>query len=98
VPLNRQNNADWQMGGRDPTSWLADFALITEIDAVRVANGWSGGYDQQFAIVLPPGITTCFGDGSNTCSDNFFCAYHSYYNVQPGPNVPYASMQIPLQP
>jgi Lamin Tail Domain/IPT/TIG domain len=58
---------------------LTDEQLYTEIEAIRAAQGWSGGLAQQFALVLPPGVTTCIGGSLwDVCSDNYFCAYHSW--------------------
>ena len=58
---------------------LTDAQLYIEIENVRAAQGWSGGLAHQFALVLPPNVTTCFGGSAwDVCSDNYFCAYHSW--------------------
>jgi IPT/TIG domain len=64
----------------EPSPCISEQSLVDEIDNVRQAHGFSTGMTNQFAIVLPPGVTTCDIDGNCSNFPNFiFCAYHSYY-------------------
>jgi len=67
-------------GGADAgppyTTCLYDSQLQTELSAYIEAEKLPTGPTQLYFILLPHKVVTCFGAGE--CSNNIFCAYHSY--------------------
>lgn len=68
---------------------LTEAQLVTEINSVLTANGWTANGTHLFFIMLPSNVDTC-GDSNpaNGCASNAFCAYHDssgslYFAVQP---------------
>jgi IPT/TIG domain len=75
-------------------------SLVDEIGNTLVSNSWPhGGLSSQFAIILPPGVSTC--DGTDACSvgelNTAFCAYHSYFTDGITSN-PYVFLTLPYEP
>jgi hypothetical protein len=75
--------------GGDPgppyTKCLEDSQLKTEISKVVTEKGLPKGPTQLYFLLLPHKVATClpeFSGGKQVCSNNFFCAYHSY--IEPG--------------
>ena len=78
------------------TICITDQDVINEIASVQSANGWTGGLINQFALILPPNVDTCFDSTSDSCSYNQFCAYHSWY-VYNGSSTPYVYLNLPYE-
>jgi hypothetical protein len=72
---------------------LTDAQIENEVRTVMGDQGWSAGLTNQFAVILPTGVDTCFDGTSTTCSGNVFCAYHSAFGPVASPtiylNLPY---------
>jgi hypothetical protein len=77
---------------------ISEQSLVDEINTIRIAHGLPTGMSYQFAIVLPPRVTTCDVDGN--CSDDIFCAYHSYYLTQQtdDPSTDVVFLTLPFEP
>jgi hypothetical protein len=58
------------------THCLTDTQLKTELSGYIVAHTLPKGPAQQYILLLPHRVVTCF-TGSSECSNNVFCAYHS---------------------
>ena len=60
----------------------ADEMCVTDADvqarviASAIANGWPTGASDAYFVITPPGMGVCYV--TNQCSDNLFCAYHSW--------------------
>lgn len=62
------------------TKCLYDSQLQTELAAYITAQSLPKGPTQLYFVLLPHKVVTCLGAGQ--CSNNVFCAYHSY--IEPG--------------
>jgi PKD repeat protein len=63
------------------TTCLTDAQLQTELSSFVAAKKLAKGPTQLYFLLLPHKVVTCF-TGEPVCSNNFFCAYHSY--IEPG--------------
>jgi PKD repeat protein len=67
------------------TKCLFDHQLQTQLSTFIGEHGLPKGPNQQYFLLLPHKVATCLEEtvgGSQVCSNNFFCAYHSY--ISPG--------------
>jgi PKD domain-containing protein len=67
------------------TTCLFDSQLQTELKSYIAANSLAKGITQQYFVLLPHKVVTCLPqviEGKQVCSNNFYCAYHSY--IEPG--------------
>jgi PKD repeat protein len=72
------------------TKCLFDSQLQTQLSTFINEHGLPKGPSQQYFLLLPHKVATCFpeeievevGVFEEVCSNNFFCAYHSY--ISPG--------------
>src|SRR5207253_1454689 len=78
----------------DGSTCIMDYQLAIEAEAVRSAQGWNLGLGDQYVILTPPNVTTCF-DEFGDCSDNVYCAYHSYEGSTLNPLI---YLHIPFEP
>jgi hypothetical protein len=70
---------------------LTDTELVNEIEAVKAANGWSGGLDMLYVILTPRNVNICVDWAPGVpCSTNTFCAYHSWDGLSSNPAIIYA--------
>jgi IPT/TIG domain len=84
----------------DGTTCITDDQLAAEVEAVRAAHSspaWPRGLADQYVILTPPDVTTCFGDGSGACSDNWYCAYHFFRPLVSAPPSPLIYLHIPYE-
>jgi hypothetical protein len=62
------------------TRCLTDGQIVSEINRVASAQGWTENGTTQFFMFTPKDVGTCFSSGarssSNPCSFTDFCAYH----------------------
>jgi hypothetical protein len=63
---------------------LTDQQLQTELQSFLSAHGEPNGLSNEYILLTPPGVATCFDTGGQQCSGNagpggkqVFCAYHS---------------------
>jgi PKD domain len=64
---------------------LFDEQLREELSTVIGEHGLPKGPTQLYFVLLPHNVATCMElviEGKQVCSNNFFCAYHSY--ISPG--------------
>ena len=64
------------------TICLTDAQLQTEIDRVLTADGLPRGLTNEYFLLTPPDVVSCFDPAGTACSGNAstnakFCAYHS---------------------
>src|SRR4051794_20244559 len=55
---------------------VTDADIQARVIANAVAQGWPSGASDVYFVITPPGMGICYS--SNHCSDNTFCAYHSW--------------------
>ncbi len=76
--------------GVEYTSCISDAKLAAEANAVLAAKSWPHGLGDEYYMVLPPHVGSCFGTSLGSgCFDAAFCAYHSYTGSpepEPEPN------------
>jgi len=70
---------------------LTDQQLHTEIQRVLTVNGWHGGTGNEFFLMTPNGVGSCFDSTSTICTTNVYCAYHSDFFDLNGEDVIYAN-------
>ncbi|MFI5122990.1 MAG: PKD domain-containing protein, partial [Vicinamibacteria bacterium] len=56
---------------------LTDAQLRAQLNTFITANGLPKGMSTEYFVFTPPNVTTCFNTTS-TCSDDTYCAYHSF--------------------
>ena len=80
------------------TACLFDGQLQSELTSFIAENGLPRGSQQLYFVLLPHNVATCLPEkiaGKQVCSNNFFCAYHSW--IEPGSNeVIYADIPFSL--
>jgi chitodextrinase len=80
------------------TTCLFDSQVQTELSKYIGEHSLPTGPTQLYFVVLPRPVVTCLlevEEGEQVCSNNFFCAYHSW--ISPGPNeVIYADIPFSL--
>src|SRR2546421_1364042 len=84
----------------DGATCISDDQLAAKVEAVRAAHSspaWPRGLADQYVILTPENITTCFSDGSGACSDNWYCAYHYFRPLVSAPSNPLIYMHIPFE-
>lgn len=80
----------------NPAPCLTDAQLVTQINSVITAQGWTKSATHMFFIYTPRGTTSCVDGVSDICSYNFYCAYHSNQGTGGGALI-YANMAYPVQ-
>jgi PKD repeat protein len=78
---------------------LFDSQLQTELSTVIGEESLSKGPTQLYFVLLPHNVATCLPEtieGKQVCSNNFFCAYHSYINPGTANEVIYADIPFSL--
>ncbi len=78
---------------------LFDKQLQEELTTVIAENGLPRGPSQLYFVLLPHNIATCLPEtigGKQVCSNNFYCAYHSYVNPATANEVIYADIPFSL--
>src|SRR3954451_7821278 len=61
---------------------VTDADIQARVIANAIANGWPTGASDAYFVITPPGMGVCYA--TNQCSDNLFCAYHSWTGSGPG--------------
>lgn len=65
--------------GESFTACITDAKLEAEVNADVTAKSWPKGLADEYYVVLPPEVGSCFQEGSEFfCFDEEFCAYHNY--------------------
>jgi hypothetical protein len=62
----------------DITKCLTDAQIITEIDNVINARGWTRNATNMFFMFTPIGVGSCFSSGGGSCAYTAYCAYHGF--------------------
>jgi hypothetical protein len=78
---------------------LFDSQLQTELSRYVGEQGLPTGPTQLYFLLLPHTIATCLPpveEGEQVCSNNFFCAYHSYINPGSPSEIIYADIPFSL--
>jgi chitodextrinase len=58
---------------------LSDPALTDELSSFVAAHGLPGGLANQYFLFTPPGVGSCYDDGTGPqCAFDVWCAYHSW--------------------
>jgi hypothetical protein len=77
---------------------LFDEQIQEQLSTFIGAEGLPKGPSQLYFVMLPHNVASCLPEvveGKQVCSNNFFCAYHSW--VSPGPNeIIYADIPFSL--
>jgi hypothetical protein len=60
------------------TACITDAKLEDEVESVVNAQGWPDGLGDEYYVVLPPHVGSCFETAGKVCFDKQFCAYHSF--------------------
>jgi hypothetical protein len=60
---------------------LTDQQIQDELANVIAAKGWSAGPDSLFILMTPNGVGSCANGASLQCATNYYCAYHSSFNL-----------------
>jgi hypothetical protein len=76
------------------TKCLMDEQLQEELHEFVLKNGLPTGLSQLYFLLLPHKVVTCFPE--EECSNNVFCAYHSYVEAGPGNEIIYSSIPFSL--
>jgi hypothetical protein len=58
---------------------LTDQQIQTEIQNVLTTNAWHGSTTTMFFLLTPDNVGSCFDATNATCTNNVYCAYHSYF-------------------
>ncbi len=77
------------------TTCLYDSQLQSELSAYVTAHSLPTGPAQLYFLLLPHKVVTCF-EGGTECSNNVFCAYHSYINAGEAGEIIYADIPFSL--
>ncbi len=78
---------------------LFDGQLQSELSAFISEEGLPKGPTQLYFLLLPHNVATCLPEtigGKQVCSNNFFCAYHSYINPGTTGEIIYADIPFSL--
>ena len=85
------------------TKCLFDSQLRTELSAYIGANKLPKGPTQLYFLLLPHKVVTCFNETKKeeeefgqVCSNNYFCAYHSYIEPVGTSEIIYADIPFSL--
>jgi PKD repeat protein len=62
------------------TTCLTDAQLQARLEAYVAKEKLPTGPTEQYFLLLPHKVVTCFASTGGTCSNNVFCAYHSAIN------------------
>jgi hypothetical protein len=77
---------------------LFDEQIQEQLSTFISAEGLPKGPSQLYFVMLPHNVASCLPEvlaGKQVCSNNFFCAYHSW--ISPGPNeIVYADIPFSL--
>lgn len=76
------------------TKCLTDGQLRTELSAYITANALPKGPSQLYFLLTPHKVVTCLGVGE--CSNNLFCAYHSYIAPSTANEIIYSEIPFSL--
>jgi hypothetical protein len=79
-PASGCSGAPGATGGR----CLTDQQIQNELQSYLSAHGYPAGMTNEYFVLTPPAVASCFDAGGNVCSGNagpggtpYFCAYHS---------------------
>jgi PKD repeat protein len=78
---------------------LFDSQLQTELSKFIEVHGLPTGPTQLYFLALPHSVATCLPtveEGEQVCSNNFFCAYHSYITPGTASEIIYAAIPFSL--
>jgi PKD repeat protein len=78
---------------------LFDSQLQIELAKFIKSRGLPTGPTQLYFLALPHSVTTCLpavAEGEQECSNNLFCAYHSYINPGTASEIIYAAIPFSL--
>jgi PKD repeat protein len=78
---------------------LFDSQLQAELSTAIAEKGLPTGLGQLYFVLLPHDVATCLAEkveGKQVCSNNFYCAYHSYSGPGTGHEVIYADIPFSL--
>ncbi len=78
---------------------LFDAQLKAELSGFVAENGLPVGPSQLYLVLLPHSVATCLPEvisGKQVCSNNFYCAYHSYVNPGSASEIVYADIPFSL--
>lgn len=81
------------------TRCLFDKQLQEELTTVIAENGLPKGPTQLYFVLLPHNVATCLPEkfeGKQVCSNNFYCAYHSYISPGTANEIIYADIPFSL--
>src|SRR5262249_28907593 len=56
---------------------ITDAQLLTEINNVIAAQGWTANSTTQFFMFLPQNAGSCFDSSGSQCAYTYYCAYPS---------------------
>jgi hypothetical protein len=77
----------------DTTVCLSDAQLRSELSSFITAHNLPRGMSNEYFIVTPPNIGSCFSSASTSCAYTQYCAYHSSFGTGSGltlyANIPY---------
>jgi hypothetical protein len=83
-PISGCSGAPSATGGR----CLTDQQVQNELQSYLSAHGYPAGMTNEYFVLTPPAVATCFDAGGDVCSGNagpggtpYFCAYHSTTNT-----------------
>jgi len=78
---------------------LFDKQLQEELSAFIAEKGLPRGPTQLYFVLLPHNVATCLPEvveGKQVCSNDFYCAYHSYINPGTANEIIYADIPFSL--
>ena len=81
------------------TQCLFDSQLQSELSEFITAHSLPKGPTQLYFVLLPHKVVTCLAgvvEGKQVCSNNFYCAYHSYIAPGTASEVIYADIPFSL--
>lgn len=81
------------------TKCLYDEQLQQELSSYIKNHSLPKGSNQLYFLLLPHKVVTCFKEkveGEEACSNNVFCAYHSYINPGTASEIIYADIPFSL--
>lgn len=81
-------------GGPPYTKCLYDSQLQSELSAYIGSHDLPTGPTQLYFLLLPHKVVTCFAAGE--CSNNVYCAYHSYIKPGESDEIIYAAIPFSL--
>ncbi len=78
------------------TACIYDSQLQSQLQTFVASRSLPRGFPQLYFVLLPHKVVTCF-DESEICSNNFYCAYHSYIEPKsPAKRIVYADIPFSL--